>query len=208
MTSFTVTKRYIFDPLQLALMIEAVAGPYLRKIQYRAGAYIEGSDTPLIVFDRNYYCIKIDSHGISNKRLINCIGDISGNVFNGNGELVTTVRNTSFLLSEPTYPIRGIKIIQEYVNKILTDNSAWVNRGPLPTSSLWHDYISHEYLNTGEVYDLIENLLVDVRVDLKDFIGDDRWFMFFQNMRVSDIIIERTCDYRVHSWMEEHGHEL
>jgi len=109
---------------------------------------------------------------------------------------------------EPQYPSTGIEMLKIYIDKMLIDNSAWSRCKSENIMKLWEKFIVSEYKHTIEVYELIENLLMDLRIDISTFIGKDKWVMHFRNNSGTDIVIEKSIDYRIHSWMQEHGWEF
>ncbi|EKD22625.1 MAG: hypothetical protein ACD_84C00034G0001 [uncultured bacterium] len=205
---FEVTKRLIIDPIQIAVTIEMVMEQYMRKIQYKAGAYIEGCDIPLITFDRRCYRRESDKNGKIVLVPIMQFEDIRGTIFNDNHDVIQLPRRLSDLIPEPTMPIRGMRIIQIYIDKLLTENSAWNGCGSPTLQMIWGEFISQEYYYTMEVYEKIESILTDIRIDVLDFIGRNKWLMNFQSTRGCDIIIEQTIDYRIHQWCLEHNQEI
>lgn len=108
---------------------------------------------------------------------------------------------------EQELPIRGIAIMNAYIERLLGVNSAWVKHYNPSLVDIWGVYVLAEYANTPEVFDLIENQLCDIRTDILEFIGKNHWLMHFQRMRKNDIIIEQSIDYRVYQWCLEHPEE-
>jgi hypothetical protein len=51
-----------------------------------------------------------------------------------------------------------------------------------------------------QVNDLVQQLL--------DFLGQDRWIMHFMKVNNTQVTVEKTIDYRIYSWMMEHGRDL
>jgi hypothetical protein len=203
MTTFDVTGTYIFDPIPLATLIENVAAPYLKNIEYKVGAYLKGYDTPLITFDNSYYCKRLNSNGNYDVIPITSTDDINGEIFDRSNTLI--MRDGKFLTSTPTVPIRGIKIISAYIDMLLTKYSAWATNNNISVNDIWKEFIKQEYEYTPEVFELIEDLLYDLRSEVRSFIGNDKWIMFFQKSFRNDIIIERTIDYRIYHYCQEHG---
>jgi len=103
---------------------------------------------------------------------------------------------------------RGIKIINAYIDKMLIDNSAWTRCKSKSIVDMWEEFICPEYKHTLEVYELIETLLMDMRIDIGAFIGKDKWIIHFRNSMNGDIIIEKSIDFRIHAWTQEHGWEF
>ena len=133
-------------------------------------------------------------------------------------KMILTKRKSLHIYPEPTSNMLGVKIIQEFINKLLIDNSAWLktNTVQLPqigTISVWQtphslhsilkDFILPEYENDDVAYDLISNILSGIKCSVREFIGDNKWIMHFQTKKGRDIVIEKSIDYRIHDWTEK-----
>jgi len=109
---------------------------------------------------------------------------------------------------KPQLPKIGIEIIKSYIEMILISNSAWSKQKVPTIVDLWSDFIVPEYRETIEVYELIENLLVNLTVDIKDFIGADKWIIHLQRTRYTDIVIDKCIDFRIHWYKQHFGNEV
>jgi hypothetical protein len=58
-----------------------------------------------------------------------------------------------------------------------------------------------------EICDAILLQINDLLVQLMDFLGTDRWIMHFMKTSNTQVSVEKTLDYRIYSWMMEHGRE-
>lgn len=58
------------------------------------------------------------------------------------------------------------------------------------------------------LYDAIVSVLMSLREELMNFLGQDRWIMHFTSYRYGTATIEKTVDYRIHAWMKEHLSDL
>lgn len=92
---------------------------------------------------------------------------------------------------------RGVEIIKSYINRILIMNSVW-SKEEIPTiTAMWSKYLIPEYEYTIEVYELIEGLMDNLRMEIIAFIGKDKWNIHLQRVRYNDIIIEKCTDFRI-----------
>lgn len=64
------------------------------------------------------------------------------------------------------------------------------------------------FYTSQDICDTIMLQLNDLVRQLTDFLGQDRWIMHFMKVDNVTVRIERTIDYRIYSWMREHGREL
>lgn len=68
------------------------------------------------------------------------------------------------------------------------------------------DFVYPQYEAEDDILSIIEDYLLDFRTTILDFLGKDKWIMFFSKISRGKLIIERTVDYRIYSWMVEHGY--
>jgi hypothetical protein len=61
------------------------------------------------------------------------------------------------------------------------------------------------FLMSLEICDGIILQLEDLIQPLTEFLGQDRWIMHFQKVSHTAVTVEKTIDYRIYSWMMEHG---
>ena len=106
-------------------------------------------------------------------------------------------------------PIVGLAIIEVMIDKILLENSEWtrLKSNRCTYQDIWHPFICNEYKNTVEVYDFIQDMLFELRNQITEFIGKDKWIMHFKKKVRNDLWIEKTIDYRIYSWHKEHSWE-
>lgn len=98
---------------------------------------------------------------------------------------------------------RGLAIINAYIEMLLHNKSAWV-KGKIANDEMLGRFLKREYKEDDAVMDSIFDFFHDLRQNITDFIGNDEWTMHFQSYRKSDIVIEKTIDYRVYHWHIEH----
>ena len=101
---------------------------------------------------------------------------------------------------ENKFPHVGLEIIKTYVNLLLTHKSGWLKFGSCDPRDSICNYILPEFRNDDAVYDIIASILVEVRNDVNDFIGKDDFVMHFVRMRRTDVVIEKTIDFRIFDW--------
>ena len=178
MASIETTKILIFDPVELANTIEMIARPYLRLENKKV------NKEPEYVFDRRGRPIGLMEEYIKLMAPLN--GKQCG--------------------KQLTLPVIGIGMIKDYVDRLILKYSAWSKQGTPTLQSIWSKYLLLEYEYTDDVYGLIENILGELHSDIVNFIAGETWMMHFLKVRNRDIIIEKTCDFRVHYYMQHiHG---
>lgn len=50
--------------------------------------------------------------------------------------------------------------------------------------------------------------ITELMGQLTEFLGQDRWIMHFMKVDNTQVRVEKTIDFRIYSWMREHGSEL
>lgn len=107
---------------------------------------------------------------------------------------------------DTTYPAVGMEIIKTYINALLTYNSSWLKIKTYSTKDDLIKYLLPDYQNDDEVMDLLFNMLTEIRTDILQFIGNDKYVMHFMRMRNTDIVIEKTIDFRIY-WYNQNVKE-
>ncbi len=99
---------------------------------------------------------------------------------------------------ESIYPAIGMEIVKAFVDRLLLINSGWLNVGGYLIREELNKHLLQEYQNNDEVLSLLESILFEVRIDVNQFIGKDKFIMHFMRTRRYDIVIEKTIDYRIY----------
>jgi hypothetical protein len=202
-----VKKTLILDPLPLATRVEDEMRLYI--VPAESGLYLRGSKKPAIIPGNRYFCKSKNQEKSNRLVAIYDVSDITGDVYNEFGEIVLPFRKKEFVSNEPLVPVRGLNIVYNYVEKVLNDRSEWVrSRRIHDLKSYLSEFIKPEYQEAADIYDHIHELLIDLRIDVNQFVGDDKWVMHFCKFVGNDICVEKTIDYRVYSWSREHFLEL
>lgn len=58
-------------------------------------------------------------------------------------------------------------------------------------------YVRAEYAHDNELLDALEYHLLNLRNSIVDFLGENRWIMHFQKIKMGTLEIEKTVDYRI-----------
>lgn len=68
------------------------------------------------------------------------------------------------------------------------------------------DFVYPQYETDDEILTVVDDHLLDFRTTILDFLGKDKWIMHFLKLNRGSLTLEKTVDYRVYSWMVEHGY--
>jgi hypothetical protein len=109
---------------------------------------------------------------------------------------------------ENTFPVVGLEIVKAYVNTLLTAKSGWLKLGNYSASNEIYKFILPEYHHNDDVWAILSDILIEIRTDVNGFVGDDKFIMHFMRTRKTDIVIEKTIDYRIYDWMQKFGSEI
>lgn len=203
MRDIETTNIYIYDALPLAYGIEGRAGKYL--IPYEQGIYIKGHSKPSVLPGQKCFIRKKNLNGTISTEQITNLSNIPSNIYSETGELLIPHTSRDFLSRTPSIPVTGMKIITAYSKKVLFDYSEWCrNRSP-SIESVLSEFILPEYRYKSEIYDFMEDAMMEVRTNISDFIKNDTWVMHFIKVIMTDIFIEKTIDYRVHWYNQYHS---
>lgn len=124
------------------------------------------------------------------KRAVTALRDISS------GSGIEVINNRSKLLFEyPTVPSRGLKLIElcicDEINRI---NPYKVDRSV--AASIERMFLPNAVVDLQEVAECCNSIVADVL----DFVGEDVWHIYNVSFNRTDLIIERTVDYRIYDW--------
>lgn len=81
-----------------------------------------------------------------------------------------------------------------------------VERSPVNLNAIIAEFVYPQYEGQDDILSMIEDHLLDFRTTLLDFLGKDKWIMHFLKISRGSLIVEKTVDYRIYSWMVEHGY--
>jgi hypothetical protein len=79
-------------------------------------------------------------------------------------------------------------------------------RSPINLKAVIAEFVYPQYEAEDDILSMIEDHLLDFRTTILDFLGKDKWTMHFLKVNRGSLTIEKTVDYRIYSWMVEHGY--
>ncbi len=185
---------------------------------YPQGIYIKGNELPSIVPDEYFYRVDRSGRGKVKEIQVRFIDDIHSNVFNEDAEIVINDRvamNKERLLSTlPTVPAYGREVTRAVIRDILDHMQIYKNlsvehRPHL--ESVFECVINPNYHNNKtfkQFSDIVEQHTQDfVYTEIVRFVGARTWDILIPRFDRDTARIENMGDYRIHRYMEEHGHE-
>lgn len=103
----------------------------------------------------------------------------------------------SFLSKTPTLPVFAIKIAHIYALSVVDDATPYVRDKTKTTEAI-------RYLKPGG-YIYVYNGMFSIALDellktISEFINNDIWNIYFIKLNNTDLIIEKSIDYRIYEW--------
>lgn len=210
-----IKSMYLVDTINIACALETIAPDAL--LPFKPGVYMAGKVDPILHADQKYHQVIDDPNtGMCVELPVVSIDDILGVVLNHNNAVVINARTAkhkaSYLTTHPTVPARGIRIVSDVVFSTIRAHAAWEPEHKFCMRTLLQSHLKEEYQGylhqayKGELdlVGLFENAVVDLRSEVRAFLGSDKWIMHAQRERGTDIIIEKSIDYRIYQWEQEH----
>lgn len=198
-----------------AMAIENALQKILRP--YPEGIYIKGNELPSVVPGEYFYRVDRLAPKRLNEIEVRTLDDVLGNVFNEDGEIVISDRiansKTRLLSNLPTVPAYGRIIVRAVIKDILDYMQIYKNVGPehhhLQTA---FDCVIHSNYKDNKTYrqfeDIVEQHTQDyIYTEINSWLGNRTWDVLVLSTDRDTAKIDNMGDYRIHKYMEEHGHE-
>lgn len=204
--SLRTTQTFFLPVFNYAILIERQYGDFI--IPAPVGIYKVGDIYPCIQNNKRYYSQKISKTNQCNSCLVTDINKVNDTIIDESGNLVIPAyvmkNKEQYLRNEPTVPARGLMIVELLVKRYIESISPWVRHSTYNSKILNHFKPEGiDLFNSGEIDLLCNSLFAQV----SDFIGLDVWHIYFVKFMGLDLLIEKSRDFRVVQWEEEHGHE-
>lgn len=203
MSQYKVTKQLFLDALPAASAIETHLGEYMPGAV--PGMFLPGHMTPVLRPHESYYQIlpsdslKTIKESLPPLESLNP-ADIQGDVYDSGDQLVLKKRLASTLIRQSTLPMRGIAAVSSAVDWMITDCSAWAKRPGLTLQEALARHLKQEHASNLALLNQFSDFLLDIRTDVRQFVGDDVWVVHFHHQRGFDIVLEKTIDFRILDW--------
>lgn len=203
---YKTTQTFFLSIYNQASMIEREYSDFI--IKPPEGIYRVGDIYPCIQNNKRYYYQrKIKNHQTITAQVVD-FNTITDTVFDENGNIVLTsfvMKNKEqYLKNLPTVPAIGLIIVELLIKRFIESISPWTKHSTY-NSKITNCFTSEgvDLFVSGQL-DLICNSLYS---QVNDFIGNDTWHVYFVKFVGLDLMIEKTRDFRVIQWEEDHGHE-
>ncbi len=192
-----VISQYVVDAVPTAIYLESVMGEAAKPAP--TGVYLKNSIAPVIVPGKQYMQRVKNKTGFEDRSIGN-IDEVVGNVYTLDGELVLHKSQIKEISLIPQLPVIGIRLLTDMAKAVVVEESSWLKGASVPTSKILRDYLQPHYLEDIDLCDRIMSASFDFRHSIRNYIGKDGWIMHFVKSRNTDIIVEKSCDYRIYDW--------
>jgi hypothetical protein len=200
------TKSLILPIFHYAMLIEYQYSDFIVPIP--PGIYRVGDIYPCIQNNRKYYSQKALKNDQYVTTIVTDINAVTDTILDEGGNVIlpaAVMKNKAqYLRNEPTVPSRGLMIVELLIKRYIDSISPWMKYSMYNSKILSHlkpDGV--DLFNNGQLETVCDSLFMQ----LNDFIGRDVWHLYFTKFIGLDLLIEKTRDYRIMQWEEEHGHE-
>ena len=188
--------------------LEILIGQYM--LPYETGLYVPTNACPVIRMGLMYRVIDSyrKEHTYSGDKLVANPKLIIGDVFSEKGELVLPVRAVCLLANTPYLPHRSFLLIETICERILHNHFALSKEKNEEFFDIIDGYMMSKYRNSeGHIDDNISlaviNALQPLIGHVKDFMGKDIYHVHFLSLQGSDLVIEKSIDYRIQVFNEK-----
>ena len=197
-----VTKTMVLDIAELSQFLESGIGEYLRPEE--AGWWLPYNLEPILKEGRPYY-VQDKSRGLV--KLDPTQRPAGLDVYDRHADILVTAEQTRLLKDAPhPHPARCVKLIKASANLLIDMHAAWGEQYEKDLQDVIRDFVYPQYEESEDILSMIADHLLDFRTTIRDFLGKDKWIMHFLKVNRGSLTIEKTVDYRIYSWMVEHGY--
>ena len=211
-----VTERLILSSISSASLIDQQYGRFL--LPPPKGIYKVGEVNPCMFLTKTYFHEDEKGSFFTDKTFFQFSGKtilpisdirlVKSNVYDETGKIVIPaymmLDKERYLSSEPSVPYRGILLVELLIRNFIDFVSSIPGRRRYPGRIESH--LIPEFINNS-VVDSLEVICQSLFLQIEQFIGNDRWHIYYIKRVQFDIIIEKTIDYRIHYYNVQHSQE-
>lgn len=185
------TERWIFPVESAADYLERTYKDALLPLQ--AGKYLEGSIFPIPTVTptpvENFYF----NYQTGNYQRL---ADTSGQVVEGIELNDGSVRKKKHVYyDEPTVPSRGLRLVEMAVRQEISNLNPWCN--DRSTAAAMGRMFKPEFVpDVDDILSACSNVMDSVAAA----VGDDNWHIYLLHFNRTDLVVEKTVDYRIYDW--------
>ena len=168
------------------------------------GIYVSDDINPVITPGRVYY-----TRGATGEYVrVTDLTHVQDAVYDQDGRVIISAyrmkNKEGHVSNRPILPGRGINIILGVIDHVLESIAPYVRISSAHLRVRRLILPEHQYLWDDGTLEMCCHPVIS---EVHRFIGDDVWHRYYVRLRFNDIYLEKTIDYRIHCWEQEHGHE-
>lgn len=191
--------------VDLARALEAMVGQYFK--QPAPGLYLSGS-SELILEELvpGQQLVQLVRGGSVPIHSVKDIDPKQGSVVTLTGQRVLSPKQVLRARVRPFLNQHILGLIDNVIHHSIERRAPWIQQGIVNEEVLYHDYLVAGKDTPEYVYTAITQVLAELYEHIDNYLAQfDPWTMHFVRGKGESIRIETTCDYRIYSFMVEHG---
>lgn len=180
--------------------------------------YLEHAVQPTLDFTRNKYeCYP----GIASENLLapadksamvpatDLSPDLPGDIFSELGHRVLRKKNFGQVSKTPWFALREMQLIEVFVADLAFSRIPMIgkarSREKIIEDFLAPDWKANFYdtMSSSEQIEFCDEIWLAIQPTLnvvREFMGPDKWLMHFVRLGGTDLVVEKTVDYRIYDW--------
>lgn len=192
-----IVQLMMIDPIEVATQIETVLQGVLAT--YKEGIYVGSGREPLFIPGHAYFRRqKNNGDLIPIKNSTELLGDI----YNNDGEFIARIYPGTRMDTHPLVPVRGLQIVTAFVEHVLHSCSVWSRNTP-KFSEMITPMFRPGVIVDDRILVTLDGILIYLSNQVRQFVGNDKWIMHFVREMGTDIVVEKSIDYRIHYFNEK-----
>lgn len=183
--------------------VEAVCGGAL--IDPPQGVYRPGRLEPAMLHGRNYFI----KDGMTTVQISELKG-VDKSIYDESGTCVIPavyLKTENKLSNAPFYPYRGLHIVADLVRWQQEQHAAYRKSSGKTYVDAFAKHCKSDVDLENELSQAIHDATEPVREQVRKFLADHIWSLFFVKLHNEQLRIERGIDWRAYEWEKRHGED-
>lgn len=130
------------------------------------------------------------------------LGKCKQSIYNEQGKILLhsleMARKAHMLSLEPTLPIRGLKLIRDYIDYIISRESRWSKSDYAEQRLYRRNFIPS--VDANKILEDLNYTLKYIQRTVYDFIDGGEWNHYNVSINYTNLVIEKCGDYRICEW--------
>lgn len=130
------------------------------------------------------------------------LGKCKQAIYNKQGKMLLhnleMARKAHMLSLEPTLPVRGLKLLRDYIDFVISRESRWA-KSDYAEQRLYRNNINTN-ADVSNLLDELNHTLRSLQRTVYDFIDGGEWNHYRVTINYTDLVIDKCGDYRICEW--------